>query len=340
MGVDPRNAGPILGGFAIFRSTVCRITFCFVVVVGRFGIASAQDLTPLVTQCASGGSPELLTSCQSAVLAAQAIRGGIAVTHTTGAEISGSSSTIGRRLGRTPRVSIDLRLRMARFSMPDILGGGTGVAADNAVNVYGVTGSVAVGVLDGFSLMPTVGGILSLDLLASASLLFLGESDGFLGNEGLISVGGRLGIFRESFTLPGITVSAMRSSGKQVEWTDPVRGVRIDTGISTTSVRAIIGKDFFTLAVLAGFGWNWDQGDMPVQVPDPTIPGGQGVGFVDDLTTRRSVYFAGISITRLVWTLSVEGGWAGGYDGLAGYPGVYDPGAITPFVSVAARLTI
>ena len=340
MGVRARNAGATLRSFAISRVTVYSITFCFVVVVGRFGIASAQDLTPLVMQCASGGSPELLTSCQSAVLVAQAIRGGIAVTHATGAELSGSSSTIGRRLGRTPRVSIDLRLRIARFSMPDILGGGTGVAADNAVNVYGVKGSVAVGVLDGFSLMPTVGGILSLDLLASGSLLFLNESDGFLGNEGLVSVGGRVGIFRESFNLPGVTVSVMRSFGQQVDWTDAVSGEQIDTGISTTSVRAIIGKDFFTLAVLAGFRWNWDHGEMRVQVPDPTIPGGQGIGFVDDLTTRRSVYFGGVSITRLVWTLSLEGGWVGGYDGLAGYPGVYDPGEITPFVSVAARLTI
>ena len=340
MGVRARNAGATLRSFAISRVTVCRITFCFVLVVGRFGIASAQDLTPLVMQCASGGSPELLTSCQSAVLAAQAIRGGIAVTHTTGAELSGSSSTIGRRLGRTPRVSIDLRLRMARFSMPDILGGGTGVAADNAVNVYGVKGSVAVGVLDGLSLMPTVGGILSLDLLASASLLFLGASDGFLGNEGLISVGGRLGIFRESFNLPGVTVSAMQSFGQQVDWTNAANGEQIDTDISTTSVRAVIGKDFFTLAVLAGMGWDWDRGEMGVQVPDPAAPGGPGIGLLDGLTTRRPVYFAGVSITRLVWTLSVEGGWAGGYDGLAGYPGVYDPGAITPFVSVAARLTI
>ena len=207
--------------------------------------------------------------------------------------------------------------------------------------MYGVKGSVAVGVLDGFSLMPTVGGILSLDLLASASLLFLGESDGFLGNEGLLSVGGRVGIFRESFTLPGVTVSAMRSFGQHVVWTDAVNGEQIDTDISTTSVRAVIGKDFFTLAVLAGMGWDWDRGEMGVQVPDPAAPGGgQGIGLMDGLTIRRSVYFAGVSITRLVWTLSLEGGWAGGYDGLAGYPGVYDPGAITPFVSVAARLTI
>ena len=339
MGVNPRNAGPIFGGFAVFRATVCRITFCFVVVVGCFGTASAQDLTPLVMQCASDGSPELLTSCQSAVLAAQAIRGGIAVTHTTGAELSGSSSTIGRR-GSAPRVSVDVRLRIGRFVMPDLLGGGTGAVGENVVNTYGVSGSVAVGVLGGFSLMPTVGGVLSLDFLASGSLIFLGESDGFPGNEGIFSVGGRFGIFRESFTLPGVTVSVMKSSGGSVELTEGVNASQIDTDISATSVRVTVGKDFFTFAVLAGFGWNWDQGEMRVQVPDPMIPGGQGIGLVDDLTTRRSVYFAGVSITRLVWTLSVEGGWVGGYDGLAGYPGVYDPGAITPFVSVAARLTI
>jgi hypothetical protein len=224
--------------------------------------------------------------------------------------------------------------------MPDLLGSGTGAAGENVVNTYGVNSSLAVGVLPGFYLMPTVGGVLSLDFVASGSLIFLGESDGFPGNKGIFSVGGRLGIFRESFTLPGVTVSVMQSFGGSADWTAGVDAPQIDTDISTTSVRAIIGKDFFTLAVLAGFGWNWDHGEMRVQVPDPTIPGGQGIGFVDDLTTRRSVYFGGVSITRLVWTLSLEGGWAGGYDGLAGYPGMYDPGAITPFVSVAARLTI
>ena len=327
-------------GVRASRVGVGRMSFCFVLVVGRFGAAAAQDLTSLVTQCASGGSAELLTSCQSAVLAAQAIRGGIAIADAAGAGLSGSSSTLGRRLGSTPRVSIDLRLRTARFKMPDVLDGGTGTAGENTVTTYGVKGAVAVGVLDGFSLMPTVGGILSLDLLASASLLFLGGSNGFVGNEGLLSIGGRVGIFRESFTLPGVTVSLMRSFGQHVVWTDAVNAERIDTDISTTSLRAVVGKDFFTLAVLAGVGWDWDRGELGVQVPDPTGPGGPGIGLSDGLTTHRSVYFAGVSVTRLVFQLSVEGGWAGGYGGLAGYPGVYDPGAITPFVSVAGRLTI
>ena len=316
------------------------VAFCVLLLSGRFGSAEGQDLGPFVAQCAAGGSAELLTSCQSGVLTAQAMRGGITMAYRMGASLSGSSSTIGRRLGSAPRVSVDVRLRMARFRMPDLLGGGTGAAGENVVDAYGVKTSVAFGVLDGVSLMPTVGGLLSLDLLASASLLFLGESDGFLGNEGILSVGGRLGIFRESFTLPGFTVSVTQSFGQSVDWTAGVNGSQIDTDISATSVRAIIGKNFFTLAVSGGMGWNWDRGSMGVQVPDPTIPGGRGMGSMNDLTTRRSVYFGGISITRLVFQFSVEGGWAGGYDGLAGYSGAYDPGSITPFVSVAGRLTI
>ena len=316
------------------------VAFCVLLLSGRFGSAVGQDLRPSITQCAAGGSAELLTSCQSAVLAAQAMRGGIAIADRMGASLSGSSSTIGKRLGSAPRVSVDVRLRMARFRMPDLLGGGTGAAGENVVDAYGVKTSVALGVLDGVSLMPTVGGLLSLDLLASASLIFLGESDGFLGNEGILSVGGRLGIFRESFSLPGVTVSVMQSFGQSLDWTAGVNGSQIDTDMSATSVRAIVGKDFFTLAVSGGMGWNWDRGGMGVQVPDPTLPGGQGIGSINDLTTRRSVYFGGISITRLVFQFSVEGGWAGGYDALAGYPGAYDPGGVTPFVSVAGRLTI
>jgi len=317
-----------------------RAALFLMVLSGLPGTANAQDLAPLVAQCASGGSPELLVPCQSAVLAAQAVRGGVVLAHGAGTHLSGASSTIGRRLGSSPRVSVGLRFRMTRFEMPDILGEPTGTVDQNAVNEYTTEASLAVGIFDGFSLMPTVGGILSLDLLASGSLTFLGESDGFLGNKSAVSLGGRLGIFRESFSLPGVTVSATRSYGQRVDWSSGGSGTQIDTDVSTTSVRAIIGKDFFTMAVLAGMGWDWNEGEMGVRVPDPTIIAGLGIGRMDDLTTRRTIYFAGVSITRLVFQFSLEAGWAGGYDGLPGYSGAYDPASVTPFVSVAGRLTI
>ena len=95
------------------------VAFCVFLLSGPLGSAAGQDLGPFITQCASGGSAELLTSCQSAVLAAQAVRGGVAITHAMGTQLSGSYSTIGRRLGSTPRVSLDVRLRMVRFAMPE-----------------------------------------------------------------------------------------------------------------------------------------------------------------------------------------------------------------------------
>ncbi len=334
-----RITGQEFRSLGAFRRAVSGGALCLLVLSGSFGRTNAQDLTPLVTQCAAGGSALLLTSCRSAVLAAQAIRGGLALADRTGPELSGASSTIGRRLG-SPRVSLDFRLRLARFTMPNILNAGTGVAAETSVNVYGLKGSVAVGLLDGFSLMPTVGGVFSLDFLASASFMLMEESDGFLGNENLLSLGGRLGIFRESFTLPGVTVSAVQSLGRSVEWESVVVGSSIDADVSTTSVRATVGKDFFTFAILGGVGWDWDRGDMGVQVSDPAIPGGQGGGVLGGLTTRRTVYFGGVSITRLVFQFSLEGGWAGGYEDLAGYAGAYQPGARMPFISVAGRLTI
>jgi hypothetical protein len=48
----------------------------------------------------------------------------------------------------------------------------------------------------------------------------------------------------------------------------------------------------------------------------------------------------GASLIRLVFQFSLEAGWAGGYDDLAGYQGEYDPGGVTPFVNLAFRLTI
>lgn len=303
--------------------------------------AAAQDLEPFIARCAAGGSSSLLTACQNAVLAAQALRGGIAVTDAVGDALPGSSSTIGRRLGASPRVSVALRLNLALFDVPDVLDSGPLSLGESSVEAFGVRGTVAVGVLDGFSLLPTVGGILSFDLVGSASLLFLQDGDGFSDNVSLLSIGGRLGLLRESFTMPGVTVSLVQQYGERFTWggiTDS--GTRVDADVSTTALRAAIGKDLFTMAFLAGVGWDWQKGELAVRVKDPERPGAQGVADADDLTTRRTVYYGGVSMTRLVFQFSVEAGWASGYDDLPGYPGDYDPGGITPFVNLALRLTL
>ncbi len=147
------RAGHVRFLFAVgFRFVSFLAAVCLLVLPGRFGTAAAQDLRPVVIQCATGGSFELFTACQSAVLAAQAMRGGIALADAMGASLSGSYSTLGRRLGSAPRVSADIRLRMVRFNMPDILAGGTGVAGGQTLKLLDripdVPPRFAQGVLD------------------------------------------------------------------------------------------------------------------------------------------------------------------------------------------------
>ena len=314
------------------------------VVAGLLGSsvpAAAQDLSGIVASCAAAGSAALVAPCRSTILAAQAIRGGISVADAMGVELAGTSSTLGRRLGRTPRVSVAARLKVAVFDIPDILGDGAALPDKTTVVVYGMKATVAAGVLDGFSVLPTVGGFLSLDVLASLNLLFLQEDDGFTENEGLISVGGRLGLLRESFTMPGVTVSLVQHFGEDLSWGGVAEtGAQLDTDVAATSLRVTIGKDLVALAFLVGAGFDWQRGDFGVRVADPGVPGGQGIVVAQDLTTRRTVYYVGASLTRLIFQLSLEAGWAGGFDDLAGYQGGYDPGSITTFVNLGFRLTI
>ena len=303
--------------------------------------AGAQDLSGLVASCAAGGSAALVAPCRNTILAAQAIRGGVAVVDAMGSQVAGSSSTLGRRLGRTPRVSLGARFRVAAFDMPDILADGAALPGKSTVVAYGMKATVVAGVLDGFSVLPSVGGFLSLDLLASLNLVWLQESDGFTENEGLISVGGRVGLLRESFTMPGVTLSLVQHYGSELSWGGGGDAdAQLDTDMVTTSLRATVGKDLFALALQAGAGFDWQKGDFGVLVPDPGVPGGQGVAVAQGVTTRRPVYYVGASLIRLVFQVSLEAGWAGGYDDLPGYQGAYDPGSITPFANLALRLTI
>lgn len=300
-----------------------------------------QDLGPLIAHCTSEGAPSLLTACSNAVLAGQAIQGGIAIADAAGAELPGTSSTIGRWLGHSPRVSLATSIRVAFFEMPDIRGQDIDGQGKSTVTSYGLKETVAIGVLDGFSIAPTVRGIFSLDLIGSVSLLLLAEGDGFTENQAMISGGARLGLFRESFTMPGLTVSVVQRYGGAVGWRNGgTWQTELETDISATSVRATIGNDLFPLAVLAGIGWDWSKGALGVQVTDPSDPNVWGIASTDALISRRNVYFVGMSVTRFILQLSLEAGWAGGYSDLSGYHGAYDPGSRAPFMGLAGRLTL
>jgi hypothetical protein len=253
-----------------------------------------------------------------------------------GSEVPGTASNLGTRVGGGPRWSFSARVGAARTRLP-LISDPTGAAEQSFVTTAVHTG-VTLGLFDGFRLMPTVGGFLSTDVFGQASFLMLPEGEGFSGGTKSFALGVRVGILREGFTLPGISVSAAKRFPGSVTFGDTAGGDIANMVLepSVTSLRATVGKDLFAVEVLAGVGWEEYTGDVALRASDGLV------GFVDltgDMSGSRRLYFGSAAMTfSIVLSLSVEGGWAEGFDPVAGYSGGHDPAAGAPFGSFAVRL--
>ena len=109
---------------------------------------------------------------------------------------------------------------------------------------------------------------------------------------------------------------------------------------TVTSVRATAGKDLLAFGILGGGGWERYQGSGRLSVwtePDGVFRSDPSAdGFASD----RTLVFGGLSYTLLVLQLSAEGGFASGWDAVAGRASDgYDPSSGSFFGSLAARLT-
>jgi hypothetical protein len=274
-------------------------------------------------------------------LSIQALRGGLGVGAAGGSDLPGSGSTLGHRLPGSPRLSVSGRVSLVRITTPDVLGSASAPAGDDSFFVPSAHLIGTIGLLDGFSLAPSVGGILSLDLFGNLHFLAPPEGAGFGDGTGGWGLGGRLGIFRESFTLPGVSVSAGYRSLGDTEWGSWTDGddAEAEFGTGITSLRAVIGKDLLGLGLLAGAGWDRYTADGEARVRDPGS-GLQGDVPVDALARTRRLYFFGGSLTFVVLQASVEVGWADGHDSSfpAGEIGRFDPASGSLFGSFSLRL--
>jgi hypothetical protein len=205
----------------------------------------------------------------------------------------------------------------------------------------GLQAGAGFGVFDGFQLLPTVGGFLSLDVVGHASFLFLSDGSGFDGRVDVLSLGARVGLLRESFTLPGVSVSVARRFSGDVRFGDSASGDEVEAlaDPSVTSLRVTASKDFFAFGLLAGLGWDDFSSDAALRVSNGVGGFATASGSIEG---RRRLYFG--SVTRqlgiLAW-ITFEGGWADGFEPLAGYPGTgFDPEGRSLFGSVALLLKL
>jgi hypothetical protein len=304
--------------------------------------ADGQRLEELAQQC-GGEVLRMRARCMDLALAVQAIRGAMGLSLAGGSDLPGTASTLGHRLQNSPRFSLAARFSLVRAPVPDLLGSSSVPAGDGTFLVPGAHLVGTVGTLDGFSLAPSVGGIGSLDLFGSIHFLFPSTSDGFEERLNAWGLGARVGVLRESFTLPGVSVSLGYRSLEEIEWGRWDEGDDAEASISpsVTSFRATVGKDILGVGVLAGMGWDRHSstGGARVRDPDSETVGDVPVG---SLETDRKLFFLGGSMTYVVLQISAEAGWAEGFSEAfpSGEQGRFGPSSRSVFASLSFRLNL
>jgi hypothetical protein len=303
------------------------------------GGVAAQSVEALSSGCVAAGGD--VVRCAELAVTARSLQGHLGLMAGLGSEVAGSASTLGRRLGATPRIALEARAAFANLHLPDLADPGAEPSREASFVAPSIRGGITAGLFDGFQLLPTVGGFLSVDVLAHGSLVFLPTGEGFDGKGSALTLGARFGLVRESFTLPGVAVSVSRRMLGEVAYgfVEGPGGGGVSVDPTVTSIRATVGKDLLAVGVLLGMGWDRYGGSAAIAAADD---GGSPIGIADgSFRSSRTLWFAGAAMNFLVLQISAEAGWAGGFDAVTDYRGApFDPTGGTFYGSVAFRLTI
>ncbi len=237
---------------------------------------------------------------------------------TGGNPLPGAASTLGMRLGALPRVSVAARVTGVKLDLPPIEDFNSNTDIDAFLPALNI--DAAVGVYSGLSLLPTVGGFASLDLVASVGTVPIPNDDGFQTDRATSwAVGARLGILRESFTAPGISVTALYRRFGDISFGDR-QLVAADayfesSGFRVLSLRGVVGKRLLVIGATAGLGYDRYQSDLAFGVSNPGIVGPARFDFrQDDFASDRVTAFGSLQWTMLILSIVGEVGWQSGGD--------------------------
>ncbi|MDQ3388656.1 MAG: hypothetical protein M3483_04045 [Gemmatimonadota bacterium] len=275
----------------------------------------------------------------------------------------GTASTGGIRLGILPRFTSSVKVSAALARIPDILEEG-GVDQARWIPLPAVNGTVSVGLFSGTSLGPTVGGFGAVDLLGSLTWVPLTT----LGIEGFeesppfaYGLGARIGVLRESFTAPGVSLTFMRRRLGRVGIGDVCPGSERETiadggcpgtgdpgeisfDLTDWSGRLGASKRVLGWGLAGGLGYDHFTSDADFAYRSSRAGNATRIersGPIQLEEGRWSAY-ANASLTSLFASLVLEAGWMQGGETISGYPASsdFDPEAGTFFGSLGLRLAI
>jgi hypothetical protein len=292
------------------KSPVVRVAVLAAAFALQPTLLRAQD--DLAAACAAASTQSGTAAyCATVAQIADLVPGRIAIAAAGGNPVPGTGSTLGIRLGSFPRFSVNGRFTGVRTGLPAAQG--VDSDTDEGITLTGWHGDVSIGLFSGFSPFATVGGVGAIDLLGSLGTVDLPGEDGLSGrNVTTWGAGARIGITRESFTAPGISLSVMyRDLGEFTYGDNGLDEADAFVHVDETwqwSFRGVVGKRITALGVTGGLGYDRYGGEALLRVRD----GGGFVEVIDEHSGGRWNAFVNGSFTVLVISANAELGWQSG----------------------------
>lgn len=284
---------------------------------------AAQDGPRLADRCLlSFLDPASVQLCQDAAAAVEALQPEAGMLMVGGNPVLGTASPLGTRFRFMPRLNLGLRINLVSIDLPDVLD-----YPDDPALPAGQLGfavpmpqlDVSVGVFDGFELAPSMTGLAAVELLGSASFLILPGDEGFQDDATAYGLGARIGLLRESFVAPGLSLSILHKWIDRVQFGDVGEGddAQFGTDLRVWSFRAGISKSFLVFGLAAGLGYDDYESDVDLAIrsPSPLLPtpdGGVAIIPEDDPARLESDRWSGwvnASYILLFLNLVAEVGW-------------------------------
>ena len=340
--------------------TTKQITLAAAALLAAAPLAAQNDIESVCTTVPVPAAEE----CAIVAQAVDAAQPQLGILLAGGNPILGTASTGGVRLGLIPRVSLTGRVNVVAARLPDIREAADGRADQFAVPAPAVGANLSIGLTQGFSVAPMIGGFGAIDLLGSVSVLPLSLLEDFGDNAFSWGAGARVGLVRESFVTPGVSVSLMYRDLGDVSFGEVCSGTEapvgdnrstctttdddfgeVEFGLSNWSARAAVSKRLLGLGLTAGVGYDKFDTDasFAFRAPGPPVGTEQVYRFNDiAVDNDRWSAFLDASFTILVASLVGEVGWMQGSDPIEGFPSTsdFDAGEGTWFGSVGFRLSL
>jgi hypothetical protein len=295
-------------------------------------LASLLSLLVLAAPAARGQEaldPSLLARCQDAQLSSrqlalcrdvvasvQLLQPDLGIALASGNPVLGTASPIGTKFRFIPRVFIGGRINFVWAGIPDVLNYPDDPSASVGTRSFSIPMAqldVSVGVFDGFRVGSTLGGLGSVELLGSLGPMILPASEGFENDATGLGLGARIGVLRESFSAPGISISG------EYQWTGRIRYGNVAQGddaqfgmdLEAASFRLGLSKSFVAVGLALTIGWDHYLSDV-----DFGIAGSDGslVTVVPQdspasLSAGRWLAAVDVSYIVLFLNIALEAGW-------------------------------